>query len=244
MKAYIELNSNTLLLDFERPVLFNPNVVFKVNDQTAVVGSGPTTDTLRVDGGLLADSDLTDLWVSYEPDPLVPLLYLSGPASDRLVKAFEIPVLITNRTDTLATDVNNTNSSPLISDFIDAYGYQETVTITNPENALAQSPDEYRLIRALEDAEALYNSYLLNEAAANNAIVIAGKRRTILTFARYFLDSRCRRKVVTEDYNNAVLALELAADSVVIQPGTDLYDGSELAYSSQTCCPQTNCCGH
>lgn len=231
MKAYYKIGSNEILLDFERPVLINPSAVFKINNVISpLVSAGPNTDTFILTTQAFP-SDLDDIWVSYTKNPLNPVLYLSGPVTDRIADSFEILALVTNRNSTVITDVTNTKVAPLVSDFVDAYGLTEAITITNPENALAKSPDEYKLIRALEDGEALFNSYVTNELS--NSIVIAGKRRTILIFARYFLDSRCRRKVVTEDYENAIATLEAAQKPIT--EGSGYYDGSELAYSSQSC---------
>jgi phage gp36-like protein len=239
MRAYY--NANKITLDFQRPILFNPNITFSINSQAGFIPTpGQNTDTLEI--AVSTFNQLDDYYLSYIALPNQPFLYLSG--TDRLISSFEIPVLI-GAINQEVINVANTTSSPWISDFIDAYGLTEAILITNPENSAALSPNEYKLLRAFEDAEALYNSYVSVEAAANNLIITAGKRRTILTFARYFLDSRCRRKVVTDDYNSAIKELENALNTVVLPPGTDLYDGSELAYASIIPCPTQTCgCGY
>ncbi len=240
MKAYYQLGSNQILLDFEKPIIQSGTALFKINGvDNFIAAPGPTTDSLLVSSPVFV-SDLDDIWLSYTKDPLAPkLLYTTG--TSPTVDSFSTLVLVNNLGSQGTTSVLNTALAPLISDFIDAYGLLETITITNPENSAATSPDEYKLIRALEDGEALYNSYITGDAAASKVSITAGKRRTVLTFARYFLDSRCRRKNVTEDYEKAVLALEVASASVIIPPNSDLYTGEELAYSSKECFLKSNC---
>lgn len=241
MKAYYF--QNKILLDFQRPILYNALVTFSINNTPGFIAlPGPNSDTLEIAAGPYTELD--DIYISYTADLANPFLYLNGPANSRLISSFETLVTIQS-SDPVSGNVLNTTQTPLLADFINAYGLTEAILITNPEDSLASSPDEYRLLRALEDAEALYNSYVTVEAAANNLIITAGKRRTILTFARYFLDSRCRRKVVTDDYNKAILELENVLNAVVVPPGTDLYDGSEIAYGSQQlgCDSYFNYCG-
>lgn len=240
MKAYYKLGSNQILLDFEKPIFQSGIAKFTINNSNNFIATtGPTTDSLFISCPVFT-SDLDDIWLSYTKNSLAPnLLYTAG--NNPIVDSFSILVLVSTLGTQGTTSVLNTTLAPLISDFIDAYGLLETITITNPENSAATSPDEYKLIRALEDGEALYNSYITGDAAASKVSITAGKRRTVLTFARYFLDSRCRRKNVTEDYEKAVLALEVASASIIIPPNSDLYNGEELAYSSQSCLEFKSC---
>lgn len=223
-----------LLLDFDKPILQVGLSTFLVNSVTSTsVLPGPSTDSLWV----YFDSSfntLDDLKLVYTA--VVPMYYLIGLPSERLITAFSIPVIV----EQIASEIqnlSNTNLSPVLGDFIDAYGLQEAIAISNPDNALALSPDEYKFLRAFEDAEILYNTYLLAVDLSNQAIINAGKRRTILIFARYFLDSRCRRKIVTLDYENAIETLTKANKTTTIS-GRDLelYGNSdEIVYSSYNC---------
>jgi phage gp36-like protein len=239
--ARYKIGDSRILLDFDRPV-FQSGIPqnFYVNDFQAVANTGPSTDSFWIEIPQPA-SNLDDLFLEYRPSTF-PLLYLSGPASDRVVKAFS-KVVIVEQISSELQNVTNTALSPIIGDFIDAYGLEEAIMISNPDNALATSPDEYKFLRAFEDAEALWATYLLAIDFANRAAINAGKRRTVLIFARYFLDSRCRRKNVTEDYERAIENLtkvNLTATGPSIDP--TIYTGEdEIVYGSSVCLPCNAC---
>jgi phage gp36-like protein len=234
MKAFYKVNNNQILLDFERPILQINLPNFLVNDTLQIASPGPTSDSLWVNCPSFP-SLLDDIDLEFKTGTL---LYLTGPAADRIVKPFLISVVLHSfNPETQA--VANTLVIPSVGDFIEAFGYEEAVSITNPENALATSPNEYKLIRALEDAEALFNSYVANEPAAKNVIVFPGKRRAILNFARYFLDTRCRRQNVTDDYLRSIKELKIFNEAAVVVPVIDTtvyYNGDEIAYGSVTPC--------
>jgi phage gp36-like protein len=233
--ARYKVNSAYILLDFPKP-LFQVGLLsgFFVNDAAVVAQPGPSTDSLWLDV-LPFTSTLDDIWVEYRATPS-PLLYLAGLPSERVVQSFKVLVTVEQISSEIQA-VSNTALSPILGDFIDAYGLEEAIMISNPDNALAQSPDEYKFLRAFEDAEALWNTYLLAIDFANRAAITAGKRRTILIFARYFLDSRCRRKNVTADYENAIENLtkvNTTAIGTVIDPL--LYSNAEeIIYGSSNC---------
>jgi phage gp36-like protein len=234
MRARYQTGTTRILLDFDLPILqLNIPQTFYVND--ALVGPitpGPSLDSLWIEG--VESGPLGDLQLSYVAAVPTPLLYLAGPSTERLVNSFSIPVTIeqiASETGVLA----NTGLSPVLGDFIDAYGLEEAIVISNPDNALAKAPDEFKFLRAFEDAEALWNTYLLAVNSANKSVISAGKRRTILIFARYFLDSRCRRKSVTADYEAAIESMTKVNEALVEpSPTTGLYvsDG-EIIYASQ-----------
>jgi phage gp36-like protein len=221
---------NKILLDFDKPVLqLNIPQTFYVNDQpVGLVTPGPTTDSLWISP--VTANQLDDLQLSYVANQLSPLLYLSGPATDRLIPSFSVPVII-------GQAVPSPSLSPILGDFIDAFGLEEAITISNPDNALATSPDEHKFQRAFEDAEALWDTYLLAVNAANRSIINAGKRRTMLIFTRYFLDSRCRRKNVTADYEAAIDSITRVNDALIEPTPTEgLYGNTdEIIYESYTC---------
>lgn len=238
--ARYKVNDRFLLLDFERPIFQSGAPLnFYINGiQTAAVSPGASTDSLwiEVPSQVGAQNYLDDLVLEYKPETAAPLLYLSGPASDRVVSGFSKIVTIEQISSEIQ-DSANTSLTPVLGDFIDAYGLEEAIMISNPDNALATSPDEYKFLRAFEDAEALWSTYLLAIDFANRAAINAGKRRTLLIFARYFLDSRCRRKNVTEDYERAIANLTKVNDTAT-GPVIDLaiYTGEdEVIYGSQTC---------
>jgi phage gp36-like protein len=234
--ARYKVNTTYILLDFPKP-LFQVGTLgnFFVNDVAATAQPGASTDSLWLDV-LPFTSNLDDIWVEYRAEPSSPLLYLVGLPSERVVSSFKVLVIVEQISSEIQT-VSNTALSPILGDFIDAYGLEEAIMISNPDNALAQSPDEYKFLRAFEDAEALWNTYLLAIDFANRAAITAGKRRTILIFARYFLDSRCRRKNVTADYENAVENLtkvNTTAIGTIIDPL--LYSNAEeIIYGSSNC---------
>lgn len=236
MKAFYKVTNNQILLDFEQPILQLALPNFLVNDTIQLSFPGPTTDTLWVNCPVFS-SLLDDIVLEFTTGTL---LYLTGAAANRVVKPFTIPVITHFFAPEIQT-VANTNIIPSMGDFIDAFGYEEAVMITNPENALATSPNEYKIVRALEDGEALFNSYVFNEPAANNIIVYPGKRRAILNFARYFLDTRCRRKLVTDDYEKTVKELDVYSANLV--PASDgFYNGDDIFYSGVEVCCINNVC--
>ena len=239
--ARYKLGSEYILLDFSKPILTGNIPGFYVNDQPVTTEPGPTTDSLWL-SVIPFNQSLDDVWLEYRPVVTSPLLYLIGAPLDRVVTAFKKLVTI-ERLDSGVFNSTNTSFLPILGDFIDAYGLQEAITISNPDNALAESPDEYKFIRAFEDANALYEQYLLAIDFANRSAITAGRRRTVLIFARYFLDSRCRRKNVTEDFERAVEDLTRInlTDNTSIEPG--LYINEDfVVYGSSTCHPCNDIC--
>jgi phage gp36-like protein len=231
--ARYKVNDRFLLLDFERPIFQSgipPN--FYINGIQTAASPGTSTDSLWIEVPSHGYDD--DLVLEYRPEAAAPLLYLSGPASDRIVPAFSRIVVIEQISSEIQ-DSANTSLTPVLGDFIDAYGLEEAIMISNPDNALATSPDEYKFLRAFEDAQALWSTYLLAIDFANRAAINAGKRRTLLIFARYFLDSRCRRKNVTEDYERAIANLTKVNETAGPVDPT-IYTGEDgVIYGSQTC---------
>lgn len=236
--ARYQITTNFILLDFGKPVLqVAPPTSFFVNEQPALnVTAGPTTDSLYIYPARTFNA-LDDIWLKYVSSPANLFLYLTGEPSTRLINSFSVQVFPEQITGE-SVNLNNTTLSPVIADFIDAYGLEEAIMISNPDNALAESPDEFKFLRAFEDAEALWNTYLSAINLAYRSTIAAGKRRTILIFARYFLDSRCRRKNVTADFNDAVDSLTKVNEGLaVVANPEDLYVNSNaIIYGGQTCC--------
>lgn len=239
--ARYKIGSEYILLDFPKPILAGVIPGFYVNDIPVTTEPGPTTDSLWL-AVIPFSQSLDDIWVEYRPVITSPLLYLIGAPLDRVVNAFKKLVTI-EQVNSEVFNATNTGLLPILGDFIDAYGLQEAITISNPDNALAESPDEYKFVRAFEDANALYEQYLLAIDFANRSAITAGRRRTILIFARYFLDSRCRRKNVTADFERAVEDLTRVnlTDNTSTEPG--LYINEDfVVYGSSTGCINTCPC--
>jgi phage gp36-like protein len=241
MKAFYKINNNQILLDFERPILQVNLPSFLVNSTAQTAGPGPTTDTLWINCPVFP-SEFDDIYVEFKTGTL---LYLTG--TDRILLPFTIPVVLHKFNPEVQT-VSNTNIVPSVGDYISAFGLQDAVMISNPENALATGPNEYVIARALEDGEALFNSYVLNAPAANEVLVFPGKRRAILNFARYFLDTRCRRQLVIDDYEKSIKELKVFVESAVVVPVADnnvYYTGDEIYSSGETCkdCHTKTDCG-
>ena len=236
-------NAGKITINFNRPILqvSLPAGSFFINDVLATsVIPGTTTDTLDLASPIFSSQD--DIRIEYKRN-LPEIYYLSGPASDRIVQAFTTKVLITNSVPTVF-NLSNTSTSPVLGDFISAYGLQEAIMLTNPDDALSESPDEEKFLRALEDAEYLWNSYTAAAPLAKKVLVSAGKRRTILIFVRYLLDTRCRRKIVTADYENAIEELNRITTTTEDITDPELYVNSEdIIYGYQTYCDSTcqNC---
>ena len=241
--ARYKIGSEYVLVDFPKPLFQTGSVLgFYVNDIAVTTQPGPTTDSIWL-SVLPFTQSLDDIWVEYRAQTSAPLLYLVGEPAERVVKSFKKLVTVEQISSELQTNTNVT-LSPILGDFIDAYGLEEAIMISNPDNALAESPDEYKFLRAFEDATALYDQYLLAIDFANRAAITAGRRRTVLIFARYFLDSRCRRKNVTEDYERAIEDLT-KVNLTATGPSIDLtlYTGEEeVIYGSSTCLPCNSCC--
>lgn len=95
-------------------------------------------------------------------------------------------------------------------DFVMAYGQKEAVQITNIDDADAIEPNTERLWMAIQDANALIDSYINQSTKAGKLLVSSSRRRTSLIIARYYLDTVRRREDVLKDYERCIKELEAA----------------------------------
>lgn len=94
--------------------------------------------------------------------------------------------------------------------FIDVYGWKEAVEISNLDNPAAQTPNYERIARAIADARVFIESYIAAATWAGKAVIRGSQSRTELIIARYYLDSKRRRRDVLEDYERALQMIESA----------------------------------
>lgn len=102
---------------------------------------------------------------------------------------------------------------PSVDDFIDYFGYSESIELTNLENPENDLVNEERLENAIATAYKFIISYdSLCQYPGKVAIRTAIKRLT-LDISRYFLDSLHRREDVTTNYENCIKFLELCIEN-------------------------------
>jgi phage gp36-like protein len=208
-------NSNEILIDFGSPVVSTG----VLPSQFSVTGS--TVNSVTFLGNQYATLSFSsplpfgETWLEYtSPINGAQILRVGGWSSDpanAFVKSFEVLVLDLSTEEPAIYNVANTLDLPELGDFIDAFGLEEAIRITNAHSNSATQPDELKFKRALEDAESLWNSELLGASAAALLTLNPGKRRTLLTIVRYFLDSSCPRKHVIEAYNEVIRNLQRAS---------------------------------
>lgn len=108
-------------------------------------------------------------------------------------------------------------------DFILAYGLREAVQITNIDDADANQPNTDRLWMAIQDADALIDSYINQSTKAGKLLVSSNRRRTSLILARYYLDTVRRREDVLKDYERAIKELDAATTyNPAVRPDADM----------------------
>lgn len=100
-------------------------------------------------------------------------------------------------------------SYALPEDFIEAYGLQEAIELSNLENPIADSPDLRQIANAIAHANSEINSYLgvryLVPIAPPFPLILVSHT---LSLARYRLDRFRRREDVTKDYELAIASLK------------------------------------
>ena len=108
-------------------------------------------------------------------------------------------------------------------DFILAYGLREAIQITNIDDADAIEPNTDRLWMAIQDADALIDSYINQSTKAGKLLVSSNRRRTALILARYYLDTVRRREDILKDYERAVKELDAATTyNPAVRPDADM----------------------
>lgn len=108
-------------------------------------------------------------------------------------------------------------------DFVMAFGLKEAIQITNLDDADAIEPNTERLWMAIQDANALIDSYINQSTKAGKLLVSSNRRRTSLIIARYYLDTVRRREDVLKDYERCIKELEAATTyNMAVQPDGEM----------------------
>jgi phage gp36-like protein len=108
-------------------------------------------------------------------------------------------------------------------DFILAYGVKEAIQITNIDDADATQPNTERMWMAIQDANALIDSFINQSTKAGKLLVSSNRRRTSLILARYYLDTVRRREDVLKDYERAIKELEAATTyNMAVRPDEEM----------------------
>lgn len=104
-------------------------------------------------------------------------------------------------------------------DFIIAYGLKEAIQLTNIDDASANSVNVAKMRMAIEDANALIDSYIEQSGKAGKVLITSNRRRTALIIARYYLDNVRRREDVFKDYTEALKQLDAEREMTSIRAG-------------------------
>lgn len=104
-------------------------------------------------------------------------------------------------------------------DFILAYGLKEAIQLTNIDDGSATSVNVAKLRMAIEDANALIDSYIQQSGKAGKVLISSNRRRTALIIARYYLDTIRRREDVYKDYVDALKQLDAEREMTAIRAG-------------------------
>ena len=116
----------------------------------------------------------------------------------------------------------NRNSNPQSAspdDFVIAYGLKEAIQLTNIDDASANSVNEAKLRMAIEDANALIDSYIEQSGKAGKVLITSNRRRTALIIARYYLDTVRKREDVKLDYVEALKQLDAERQMTAVRAG-------------------------
>lgn len=236
-----QIAEDKLLIDFDRPVqpLGIANFMFVIPGFSVTSVSFQTTSAEVQLGGTIFSGQ--EVWVTYVGDPQI---YFVTSGTPELVKPFEVLATVWGnaQTDPRVYAPESTSELPTIGDFIEAFGLKEAIEITNPDDRDAQTPDELKYLRALEDAEALWNSELYNATAGALLVLNPGKRRTLLNFVRYFLDIHCPRKHVVSAYEESIRNIR-AVSGTTGQVVLDAFTGTEdfFYYGNKPCNHSCGC---
>ena len=104
-------------------------------------------------------------------------------------------------------------------DFIVAFGLKETVQLTNIEDASATTVNVAKLRMAIQDANALIDSYIENSGKAGQVLITSNRRRTALIIARYYLDTVRRRDDVRADFDSCLKQIQAEMGMSAIRAG-------------------------
>lgn len=104
------------------------------------------------------------------------------------------------------------NCNPASVDyFIEVFGYQESVQLSNIDNPTGNKIDYDKIQIALNDAAALINNYILTAPPQGKILIAGSYRRTQAVIARWYLDILRPRQQVIDAAEKALEQLELWA---------------------------------
>lgn len=101
------------------------------------------------------------------------------------------------------------NCNPATVDyFIEVFGYQEAVELSNIENPTGNDVNYDKIQIALNDAATLINNYILTAPPQGKILIAGSYRRTQAIIARWYLDVLRPRQQVVEAAEKALQQLE------------------------------------
>ena len=104
------------------------------------------------------------------------------------------------------------NCNPATVDyFIEVFGYQEAVELSNIDNPTGNGINYDKIQVALNDAAVLINNYILTAPPQGKILIAGSYRRTQAVIARWYLDILRPRQQVVEAAEKALQQLELWA---------------------------------
>lgn len=112
---------------------------------------------------------------------------------------------------------NPQSASP--DDFIVAFGLKEAIQLTNIDDGSANTVNVAKLHMAIEDANALIDSYIEQSGKAGKILITSNRRRTALIIARYYLDTVRKRDDVKQDYVEALKQLDAERQMTAVRAG-------------------------
>ncbi len=104
-------------------------------------------------------------------------------------------------------------------DFVIAFGLKEAIQLTNIEDASATTVNIAKMRMAIEDANALIDSYIEQSGKAGRVLITSNRRRTALIIARYYLDTVRKRDDIKSDYVEALKQLDAEREMTAIRAG-------------------------
>lgn len=124
-----------------------------------------------------------------------------------------------NRSGVLTRDRKSDPRSASVDDFVLAYGLKEAIQLTNIDDASATSVNSAKMQMAIDDANALIDSYIEQSGKAGKVLITSNRRRTALIIARYYLDTVRRREDVYKDYVECLKQLDAERQMTAIRAG-------------------------
>jgi phage gp36-like protein len=104
------------------------------------------------------------------------------------------------------------NCTPATVDyFVEVFGYQEAVELSNIDNPTGNQIDVNKIQIALNDAAALINNYIITAPPQGKILIAGSYRRTQAILARSYLDTLRPRQQVIEAAEKALDQLDLWA---------------------------------